>query len=338
MRDARHDGELLVRIGQQFEERDQVLEAGDAVVFAAHDDRRGRDLLRIDQRQPRAHVDVGAVRHRVVEREDRVGERFDRHVVGGAGVVAREDAVDERSVDRPAVLALELGAASLPARRASGCPCRSTPSRRARVARPARGDARRTARRAARRTRCRTRGADRSSARLQDIFAGGREIVGAVGDVAVDIAALVGAAVAFHVDAPAVEAARREIVHHRGIRAARNLQIERRLRRHRRTVHEQDRARRLRDGRGRCFSHRKSLHVALCASNARARRRLAGCWFKVRSPHCDLGSAPAKCAALPGVDDARTVAADRESRLGHPPARATAGAARRQMNSLRLPR
>src|SRR3546814_1715020 len=61
VRDAGHDGELLVRVGQLLEEAGEILEAGDAVVLAAQDDGRHGDLLRVDQRQPGAHVDVGAV-------------------------------------------------------------------------------------------------------------------------------------------------------------------------------------------------------------------------------------------------------------------------------------
>src|SRR5262245_14778612 len=36
--DARHHGELLVGVGQQLEELDEVVEAGDTDVLAAHDD------------------------------------------------------------------------------------------------------------------------------------------------------------------------------------------------------------------------------------------------------------------------------------------------------------
>ncbi len=40
MGDARHHGELLVRIRQQFIKFDEIGHGGDAVVLAAHDDRR----------------------------------------------------------------------------------------------------------------------------------------------------------------------------------------------------------------------------------------------------------------------------------------------------------
>ena len=80
------------------------------------------------------------------------------------------------------------------------------------------------------------------AARLEDVVGGGRKVVGAGGDVGIDVAALVGAAVAFHVDAPGVETLRCEEVHGRGIGDARHREVEGRLRGHRRAVHEQDRA------------------------------------------------------------------------------------------------
>ncbi|MCD6041811.1 MAG: hypothetical protein K0R40_1414 [Burkholderiales bacterium] len=121
VRDARHDGELLVRVGQPAEERQQVVEAGDAVEFAAHHEGRHADPGRVDDGKLRAHVDVGSGGHRVVEREDRIGECLDRRVVGGAGMVAGKDAAHEGAVDRAAVLRLELGQllASLGQRRAA---------------------------------------------------------------------------------------------------------------------------------------------------------------------------------------------------------------------------
>ena len=107
VRDAWHHRELLVGVGQRFEEVQQVVEAGDAVVFAAHDDGRHHDLRRVDHRQVVAHVDVGAVRDRIVECQDMIGERFDDVVVCGAGMVTLEDRADELAVDRPP-LGLEI--------------------------------------------------------------------------------------------------------------------------------------------------------------------------------------------------------------------------------------
>jgi len=63
MRDAGHDGELLVGVGQPLEELQEVGQARDAVVLAAHDEGRHRDFLGIADRQIGAHVDIGAGRH-----------------------------------------------------------------------------------------------------------------------------------------------------------------------------------------------------------------------------------------------------------------------------------
>src|SRR3546814_18469233 len=51
VRDAGHDGDLLVRVGQLLEEAGEILEAGEAVVLAAQDDGRHGYLLRVDHRQ-----------------------------------------------------------------------------------------------------------------------------------------------------------------------------------------------------------------------------------------------------------------------------------------------
>ena len=71
---------------------------------------------------------------------------------------------------------------------------------------------------------------------------GCREVVGAVGDVAVDRTLLIRASVTFHVHAPGVEAEAREMLHRGRARPSRHLQIERRAGAHRGAVHEQDRA------------------------------------------------------------------------------------------------
>ena len=90
MRDAGHDSELLVRVGQPLEELHEVGKARDAVVLAAHDEGRHRDFLGITDRQIGAHIDISAGRHGVVELEDGVGERLDDDVIGGARMVALE--------------------------------------------------------------------------------------------------------------------------------------------------------------------------------------------------------------------------------------------------------
>src|SRR5262249_15222384 len=106
--DARHHRELLVGVGQPLEELYEVGKARDAIVFAAHDEGRHRDLRGIADRQIGAHVDIRAGRHRVVELEDGVGKRLDDDVVGGAGMVALEDRAHEFAVNRTPVLGAEL--------------------------------------------------------------------------------------------------------------------------------------------------------------------------------------------------------------------------------------
>src|SRR5438094_842703 len=87
---------------------------------------------------------------------------------------------------------------------------------------------------------------------LEDVLAAGGEIVGAVRNIAVDRPRFVGATVTLVVHAPGLEAAGREPVHHRGIGAAGDFQIESRLRGHRGAVHEEHGAAPLR-ARGREF-------------------------------------------------------------------------------------
>ena len=69
-----------------------------------------RDLRRVDDRQLRAHVDVGAVGHRVVERQDRVGERVDDALLRACpdGRARRSSSTNARSIGRR-LLREELG-------------------------------------------------------------------------------------------------------------------------------------------------------------------------------------------------------------------------------------
>src|SRR6185437_5642470 len=241
MRDARHDRELLVGVRQALEKGKQVLKARDPVIFAAHDDGRRRDLRRIDHRQSRAHIDIGAGRHGIIERQDRVGESLDCRIVRRAGMIAGEDAAHEGTVDRPAVDALVVRQA-LAAIRQSRAAFAGPDHRIERQTRDAPGMAL-GKERGAQRARGNAIDQERSGlARLCDIVARRGKIVGAVGDVAIDRALFVGAAIALHIDAPAIEAEAREIIHHRGIRPSRHLQIEGRLRGHGRAMNEEDRA------------------------------------------------------------------------------------------------
>ncbi len=166
-------------------------------------------------------------------------------------MIALEDAVHERAVDRPAVPGRELGKffPSLGERRAALARPHEGVEREARDALRVRlGEERRPQRPggdAVHEQLPRARG-------LEDIFAAGGEIVGAVRNVAVDRARFVGATVTLVVHAPGLEAAGREPVHHRGIGAAGDFQIESRLRGHRGAVHEEHGAAPLR-ARGREF-------------------------------------------------------------------------------------
>jgi len=101
---SRHHRELLVRIGQQLKEVDEIIEASDTVELAAHDDGWDFNLGRVDHRQVSTHVDIGAVGDRAVECDDRVGERVDDSDVSRPWMVTREDGVDKGTVDRATVL------------------------------------------------------------------------------------------------------------------------------------------------------------------------------------------------------------------------------------------
>jgi len=75
---------------------------------------------------------------------------------------------------------------------------------------------------------------------MLDVTRGRETILGALGDGGIVVAIFAGAAVALHIDAPAIESAPREPVHHRRIRPAIDMQIEGWLPGHRRAVDEQD--------------------------------------------------------------------------------------------------
>ncbi len=182
-------------------------------------------------------------------------------LVRRARMVAREDAVHERAVDRTAVHRLELRKFFLPLgeRGAAFTGPHEGVEREARHAlgmalgeerglERARGDA---VHQQVRRTRL-----------VEDEAAAGGEVVGAVGDVVLDRARLVRAAVALVVHRPGVVAQAREVLHCRGVGTARHVEVEGRLRGHRRAVHEEDGAARLRARRGLPVPE-KQAHVAL---------------------------------------------------------------------------
>jgi len=77
VRNARHHREMLIGIWQPGVEREQIFEARDAVPLAPHNQRRRGNFLRVHHREFAAHVDIGAGRHRTVERSDGIGECVD---------------------------------------------------------------------------------------------------------------------------------------------------------------------------------------------------------------------------------------------------------------------
>ena len=68
--------------------------------MAAHDDGGRRNLGRVVDGQVGAHVDVGAVGHRIVECEHRLVVGFDQGGVDRVDLVAGVDRVDEFAADR----------------------------------------------------------------------------------------------------------------------------------------------------------------------------------------------------------------------------------------------
>ena len=239
VRDAGHHAKLLVRVRQPLEELDQVVHGRDAVPLPAQDQGRQVDLRRVHQRQLRAHVHVGAGRHGIVQRENRRGEGLDGGVIRGARMVARENALHERAIDRPPVPGLEFGQLLL-----------ALGQRRAACAGPDES-IEREARHALRMPLREQRGLERARgdavdeqlffpSGFQDVLACNIQIVGAVGNIKVDRPLLVRAAVALVVQAPGVVAARREPLHHRGIGPPGHREVESGLRGHRGAVHEQD--------------------------------------------------------------------------------------------------
>jgi hypothetical protein len=99
VRRLRQDDELTVAVRKLLVEVEQVLVGRVAVPRAAEHQHRRQHLLRIDDRQVRRHVEIGAGRDGVAElhldRDDRLGHRR----IGGAGMaVAGEDRADHRGV------------------------------------------------------------------------------------------------------------------------------------------------------------------------------------------------------------------------------------------------
>ena len=137
---------------------------------------------------------------------------------------------------------------------------------------------------------------------LQDVLRNRRHVVSAAGDVGVDRPRLVGAAVAFAVEAPGVVAEAREPVHDRRLGPTGDLQVEHRRRLHRRAVHEQNRAMALhrRARLARRLRHRNSLTLSAparlivqCSVPVTCANASEGC----ACPVSDASDAPASVVA-----------------------------------------
>jgi hypothetical protein len=172
------------------------------------------------------------------EREDRVGERVDDTLFGGIGVVALEDRIDEGTVDWTPLAGQKLGQL-LPALRERGGAVARPHERVEREPRHSMGMPLCEQRRAQRAGRNAVRHEAPDAVSLLNVVGCGDQIVGAVGDVAEDVALLVRAAIAFHVDRPADKPTPSKPIHDRRVRPARNAQVEGGLRRHRRSMDEQ---------------------------------------------------------------------------------------------------
>lgn len=236
--DARHHGELLVGVRQQPEEFHEIVEMGDSVELAARDHHRRGDFLRVHERQPLAHVDVGAVRDRVVERTDGLRVFTDDVAVGRAGMIAREDALDEAGVHGPS--------------RRGGHAAESLPSlrkRRASFARPDEGveDEPLHAPGVFLREKGGPQGAGGDAVEVKRVLSADspdyvrrrENVPGAALDSAGDPSRLGGPPVALAVDTPDVVAALGEVVHQRVSGPGLHLEVERGGRGHGRAVHEE---------------------------------------------------------------------------------------------------
>src|SRR6202043_3386788 len=94
---------------QPLEKLDQVVERGDAVVLPAQDQRWRGDHDRVDNGKPGAHVDIGPIGYRVVEREYGVGKGVDHTLLRGLRMITLENRIDEGAVDGAPFLRQELG-------------------------------------------------------------------------------------------------------------------------------------------------------------------------------------------------------------------------------------
>ena len=87
----------------------KVPHAGNAIVLAAQNNGRHRNIFGIEEWQFRAHVHVGTGGHGVVQRQDGVCESVHSGRIRGVRMIALENAVHEIPVNGAAVLGQKLG-------------------------------------------------------------------------------------------------------------------------------------------------------------------------------------------------------------------------------------
>ena len=105
---------------QALKKVQQVVDVRNAVELAPKYQCGNVNLGRVDDGQLATHVDVGAIGHAVVKRQDGIGKGLNRDLVSAVRVVALEDGVDKLTIDRAALVGQELGQL-LAALRQGGC-------------------------------------------------------------------------------------------------------------------------------------------------------------------------------------------------------------------------
>ena len=108
MRNTSHHIELLVCVGQQFVEIDQVIKPCDAVVLTAQNNGGHCDFERIDNRQFGTHVDISACGHGIIQSQNGIGKSTDGGLVGCAWMIAVKNAVHKRTINGAAIFGQKL--------------------------------------------------------------------------------------------------------------------------------------------------------------------------------------------------------------------------------------
>src|SRR5205807_91794 len=102
-------GKVPVGILQLAIKIEAILVGGDAVIFAARNENRRMNLLRIDNRQVSSHIEVGAGGNAVAEAQLRIRQRISHGGFGSSALITGKNAVDHGPVARaPVMRAIEL--------------------------------------------------------------------------------------------------------------------------------------------------------------------------------------------------------------------------------------